>query len=154
MLFRSPPPPEPRQSNRLQGIEAEIHTTFLSEYATVRDTHNLFPTDIIHTNNALSIDEFLSALSDGTIEPTPNEDNDKPTWAQAMSSNECEYWIAGGRDELKSLTDLKVFVLVPRSDLPHSQHPLKGKLVCKRKHDDTGKIVQYKVQYVAKGFAQ
>ena len=71
-----------------------------------------------------------------------------------MSSNEREYWIAGGHDELKSLADLKVFVLVPRSDLPRGQRPLKGKLVCKRKCDDTGKIVRYKVQYVAKGFAQ
>src|ERR1700677_1451150 len=38
--------------------------------------------------------------------------------------------------------------------MPHSQWPLKGKLVCKRKHDDTGRVVQYKVRYIAKGFAQ
>jgi hypothetical protein len=31
---------------------------------------------------------------------------------------------------------------------------LKGKLVCKRKRDDTGKIVRYKVRYITKGFAQ
>ena len=31
---------------------------------------------------------------------------------------------------------------------------LKGKLVCKRKRDDTGKITRYKVRYVAKGYAQ
>jgi hypothetical protein len=71
-----------------------------------------------------------------------------------MASNEREYWIAGGRDELKSLQDLKVFVLVPRSELSRNQRPLKGKLVCKRKRDDTGKVVRYKVRYVAKGFAQ
>ena len=71
-----------------------------------------------------------------------------------MASDEREYWIAGGRDELKSLEDLKVFVLVPRSDVPSGQRPLKGKLVCKRKRDDTGKVVRYKVRYVAKGFAQ
>ena len=61
---------------------------------------------------------------------------------------------AGGRDELKSLEDLQVFVLVPRSEIPLGQRPLKGKLVCKRKCDETGKIVRYKVRYVAKGFAQ
>ena len=71
-----------------------------------------------------------------------------------MASSECEYWIAGGRDELKSLQDLKVFVLVPRSDLPSGHRPLRGKLVCKRKRDDSGRIVRYKVRYVAKGFAQ
>ena len=47
-----------------------------------------------------------------------------------------------------------MFVLVPQSDVPHSQRPLKRKLVCKHKCDDTGKVVWYKVQYVAKGFAQ
>lgn len=48
----------------------------------------------------------------------------------------------------------KVFVLVPRSEIPCGHQPLKGKLVCKHKCDDTGKIVQYKVRYITKGFAQ
>ena len=51
-------------------------------------------------------------------------------------------------------TELNVFVLIPRSDLPRGHRPLKGKLVCKRKRDATGKVVRYKVRYVAKGFAQ
>ena len=92
-------------------------------------------------------------VTDGTLEPTLDAD-DEPTWAQAMGSDEREYWIAGGRDELKSLEDLKVFVLVPRSEVPTGQRPLKGKLVCKRKCDESGNIVHYKVRYVAKGFAQ
>ena len=49
---------------------------------------------------------------------------------------------------------IKVFVLVPRTEVPKGQQPLKGKLVCKRKRDDTGKVVRYKVRYVAKGFTQ
>ena len=71
-----------------------------------------------------------------------------------MASPEREYWIAGACDELRSLVDLRIFVLVPRSELPKGKRPLRGKLVCKCKHDDTGKIVCYKVCYVAKGFAQ
>ena len=101
-----------------------------------------------------TIDDVLSALSDGSFEPSPTDLNDEPTWEQAMASGEREYWIAGGRDELKSLEDLQVFVLVPRTDIPCGQRPLKGKLVCKCKRDETGKIVRYKVRYVAKGFAQ
>jgi len=69
-------------------------------------------------------------LSDGSFEPELEPD-DEPTWAQALASPDCEYWIVGGRDELKSLEDLKVFVLVPRSEVPHGHRPLKGKLVCK-----------------------
>jgi len=80
--------------------------------------------------------------------------SDDPSWAEAIASPECEYWIAGGREELKSLEDLKVFALVPCSEVPPNQRPLKGKLVCKRKRDDEGNITRYKVRYVAKGFAQ
>ena len=43
-----------------------------------------------------------------------------------MAPSEREYWIASGREEIKSLKDLKVFVLVPRSDLPRGQQPLWG----------------------------
>ena len=71
-----------------------------------------------------------------------------------ISSPNHEYWIAGAKDELRSLEDLNIFILVPCSEIPHSQCPLKGKLVCKRKQDDTGKVVHYKVRYVAKGYAQ
>jgi hypothetical protein len=99
------------------------------------------------------MDEVFSALADGRIEPTLDSD-DEPSWAKALTSPEREYWIAGGRDELKSLEDLKVFVLVPRSEMPRGQRPLKGKLVCKRKRDDLGNVVRYKVRYVAKGYAQ
>jgi hypothetical protein len=52
------------------------------------------------------------------------------------------------------LKDLKVFVLDPCSDVLPGQRPLKGKLMCKRKQDEQGKITQYKVHYVAKGYAQ
>lgn len=100
-----------------------------------------------------SIDEVLAALTNGSIKPTVDPDNE-PLWAQAIASNEQEYWIAGGCNELKSLQDLKVFVLVPCSEVPRGHRPLKGMLICKHKCNDTGKIIQYKVQYVTKGFAQ
>ena len=64
------------------------------------------------------------------------------------------YWIAGARDELRSLEELNVFILVPHSAVPRGQRPLKGKLVCKCKHDDAGNIVRYKVRSVAKGYTQ
>ena len=48
----------------------------------------------------------------------------------------------------------KVFVLIPWTDIPHGQWPLQGKLVCKQKCNNMGKIARYKVHHVAKGFAQ
>ena len=151
-----PPRPPLRRSARIQALSerSDDHThAFLAEYSTVRDTHDLIPTDISVEGPPPTIDTVLTALSNGSLEPSLADD-DEPTWSQAMASSEREYWIAGGRDELKSLQDLKVFVLVPRSDLPSGHRPLRGKLVCKRKRDDSGRIVRYKVRYVAKGFAQ
>ena len=152
-----PPRPLPRRSPRLQALAnnppPDYSAAFLSEYSPVRDTHDLLPADLPIEELPPSVEEVLAALSDGSLQPVVDPE-DEPLWAHAMASNEREYWIAGGRDELKSLADLKVFVLVPRSDLPRGQRPLRGKLVCKRKRDDTGRVVRYKVRYVAKGFAQ
>jgi hypothetical protein len=95
----------------------------------------------------------LLAITDGSLEPSANSDDD-PLWAEVMASPEREFWIAGACDEIRSLENLQVFVLIPRSELPKGKWPLKGKLVCKHKHDDTGKVIWYKVCYIAKGFAQ
>jgi hypothetical protein len=38
--------------------------------------------------------------------------------------------------------------------MPKGRHPLKGKLICKCKHDNMGKVTCYKVRYIAKGFVQ
>jgi len=147
-----------RQEERTtrRAVQLEDHTqAFLTEFAPLRQTHLLLAVDLDRNSSfsSLSIDDVLSALSDGTIEPVLDS-GDEPSWAQALASPEREYWIAGGRDELKSLEDLRVFVLVPRSEIPRGQRPLKGKLVCKRKRDDVGNVVRYKVRYVAKGYAQ
>ena len=123
----------------------------LSKFIPFHDTHDLLPLDF--DDIFLPIESILSALTDGTLSPVLDSTDD-PSWAEAMASSERKYWIAGGRDELKSLADLKVFVLIPRSEVPHRQRPLKGKLVCKHKQDDNGNITRYKVHYIAKGFAQ
>jgi len=101
----------------------------------------------------MSVSEVLAALKTGDTEIILDEDDD-PSWSKALASPEREYWVAGAREELKSLADLNVFALVPRSDLPRGHRPLKGKLVCKRKRDDAGNIARYKVRYIAKGFTQ
>jgi len=114
-----------RQEERTQDHALAI----LTEYSDVGDTHELLHADLC-LDDTLSIEDTLAALSDGSFEPELKPD-DEPTWAQALASPEREYWIAGGRDELKSLEDLKVFVLVPQSEVPRGHRPLKGKLVCK-----------------------
>lgn len=147
-----PRPPPLRCSACIAALQ-EAHFTFLTHYLNVCDTHDLFPTDLSIKGPSPSVNDVLTALSDSSIAPTPT-DKDEPLWAQAMASDECEYWIAEAHKELKSLEDLNVFVLVPCSNIPHGHHPLKGKLICKQKHNDTGCLVWYKVCYVVKGFTQ
>ena len=125
---------------------------FLSEFSDFRQTHDLLPLDLPHGYD-LPLDIFLSDVETGSIEPTTNTGDD-PSWKEALASPEREYWIAGAHDELRSLQDLQVFILVPRSTVPCEKRLLKGKLVCKRKHDDNGNVIRYKVWYVAKGYAQ
>ena len=163
----------PRRSARLAALQSssssptDAHTAmddneahdytaaFLSEFSPLRDSHYLLPLtlDPSFVSSSSSLGDALTALATGSTELTLDSDDD-PLWATAIASSEREYWIAGARDELRSLKDLNVFVLVPRSELPRGQRPLKGKLVCKRKRDDAGNITRYKVRYVAKGFAQ
>lgn len=38
---------------------------------------------------------------------------DDPLWADALASPDREYWIAGAREEIQSLKDLQVYVLIP-----------------------------------------
>jgi transposase InsO family protein len=148
--------PPLRRSARIQALRSQQPDNgtlaFLSEYAPLRNTHDLLPLDF-DVSNFLSSDSLICALADGSAEPD-FDTGDDPSWAEAMHSPEREYWVAGARDELRSLSDLRVFVLIPRADVPPGRHPLKGKLVCKRKRDESGKVVRYKVRYVAKGYAQ
>ena len=142
------------QSSHLPSSDIDPRiSNFLAEFSAVCDTHCLLPVSLCDSSPSLTVSEALAALATGNTEPLLDEDDD-PLWAKALTSPEREYWIAGARDELKSLSDLNIFVLVPRTEVPSSQRPLKGKLVCKRKCDDAGNVARYKVHYVAKGFAQ
>ena len=140
-----------RNTRRLPSHNEAL--TFLTTYSAIRESHDLFPLEIYPEDPSLDITDIIAALADGSATPTADT-NDDPSWTKALASSEREYWIAGARDELRSLADMKVFILVPRSELPSGKRPLKGKLVCRRKRDDTGNVTRYKVRYVAKGYAQ
>jgi hypothetical protein len=138
-----------QRNTRLENL-AEA---FIADFSNVRESHDLIPINIDLENELLSIDETIAAISDRTIAPT-TDPGDNPSWEEALASPNREYWIDGGCDELKSLKDLKVFILIPCTEVPQNQRPLKGKLVCKCKRDEEGNIIRYKVHYIAKGYAQ
>jgi len=86
----------------------------------VRDSHCLIPLDVELSDATQPIGEVLNAIALGGADLSVDS-NDDPSWTDAVASPEREYWIAGARDELQSLEQLKVFALVPRSDLPRGQ---------------------------------
>ena len=82
--------------------------------------------------------DLVAAIVDGSLKPNLE---DEPKWHEALQSPEQEYWIASSHDEVHSLQELKVFVLVLQSKVLYRVCPLKGKLVCKQKQDNIGKVV-------------
>jgi hypothetical protein len=108
-----------------------LTSAFLSEFSPFHNSHCLLPLDISDISPH-SLDSALSAIADSSLEPYCDDDDDLK-WAEVMMSSEHKFWITSTCEELQSLTDLQVFVLVPRSSMPKGQHALKGKLVCKHK---------------------
>jgi hypothetical protein len=148
-----PSPPSPPAASSLAPDNDDGNVlAFLAEFIPYCDTHYLLPLDV-PSSDFLSAPEVLVAAENGSLEPALDVDDD-PLWSEALASPEHEYWITSAHDEIRSLQDLKVFILVPCSDVPAGQCPLRGKLVCKWKRDASGEVIRYKVRYVAKGFAQ
>jgi transposase InsO family protein len=151
ILFNPDTPPSWETPIPSPFTSPPISSALLSSFSPLADSHDLLPLSI--SDPSLSVDHVLLALVDSSMEPVVDTGDD-PLWSSALTSPEREYWIAGAREELQSLKDLQVFVLVPRSSVPSHRRPLCGKLVCRRKRDDSGNIARYKVRYVAKGYAQ
>jgi hypothetical protein len=82
------------------------------------------------------------------------EDPDALLWHEALASGEKEKWLDGARSELRSLEEMEVFELVPRSAVPSNRKVLRGRFVCRLKRDELGNPVRHKVRWVAKGFQQ
>ena len=105
--------PEAHLSTFIDDLPSYDFThAFLSEFSDFCNTHDLLPLDLPPRCD-LPLDVFLSDVKTGSFEPRCDTDDD-PSWQEALVSPEREYWIAGACDELRSLQDLQVFVLVPR----------------------------------------
>jgi len=76
----------------------------------------------------------LSALGDTEgIDPRIGLDDEPRTWKEAQASPEAKEWRNGYLDELKSLKDMGVYKLVPRSSVPAGAKIRKGRPVFTRK---------------------
>ena len=94
-----------------------------------------FP-DVAHRDASLGFTEYAYAV--GGVQP------DVPrTIQEARASPDAAKWQAAAEREMKSLSDRKVYQLVPRSAVPPGSKSIKSKWVFKRKADGTfkGRVV-------------
>jgi hypothetical protein len=96
---------------------------------------------------------LISEMTDLDLESLQFKDEPK-TWNEAKTSVDATRWEARYRDELKSLKEMGVYKLIPRSDVPPGKCVRKGKPVFHIKWDEEGKAVRWKVRLVFKGFEQ
>ena len=89
------------------------------------------------------------------IDPSTLEFEDEPrTWQEAKTSTDAKHWEEGYRNELKSLKNMGVYKLIPRSSVLQGHKVRKGMPVFRIKHDENGKAIRWKVHLVFKGFEQ
>ena len=79
-------------------------------------------------------------------------------WWTSMGTSYQVWWMrildCWQMQQITELTRVESFHPCTPIQTPLWTPPIKGKLICKHKHDSTRKIVYYKVQYVVKGFTQ
>eukprot|EP00752_Nemacystus_decipiens_P018060 g16192.t1 len=100
-----------------------------------------FP-DVAHRDATLGFTEYAYAV--GGVQP-----NVPRTIQEARASPDAAKWQAAAEREMKSLSDRKVYELVPRSAVPPRRQRIKSKWVFKRKADGT-----FKGRVVAQGWNQ
>jgi len=103
------------------------------------------------------IDNILAAIADhSTIDPRTLTGDEPRDWADSQRRPQAEAaeWKAAFEDEIKSLREMGVYTLVPRSEVPTSAKVRRCKAVLKNKLDEKGNLARRKVRYVFKGFEQ
>jgi len=107
-------------------------------------------------NKNQRVEHILAAISDNlNIDPsTFNFDDDPKSWPEAEASVDAEKWRLAYKDELSSLKSMKVYTLVPPSEVPPDQKVRKGRTIFLKKRNEHGEVSRYKVRLVFKGFEQ
>ena len=146
------------RKKNLQDIreEEERNAPEVIENAAIAELKEIFGTLNLSDAEGDRVDRALSAISEmPQIDPSSLEFDDEPrTWKEAKASADAKRWEEGYRDELKSLKDMGVYKLIPRTDVPQGQKVRKGMPVFRIKCDETGKAIRWKVRLVFKGFEQ
>ena len=88
------------------------------------------------------------------IDPQSFADSTPKNWNEAQLTPEASEWRSAIDDELRSLREMGVYVLVPRSDVPQTSKIRKGQMLLSNKTDENGNITRRKARFVFKGYEQ
>ncbi|KAJ3494947.1 hypothetical protein NLJ89_g10707 [Agrocybe chaxingu] len=139
--------------------EEEANDPKRLEDAAIQDLCNAFDNINIDANQETTAediwDRILAAITKHAINPRDIEFEDDPKdWNDAKTSRYAPQWESAYRDELKSLQERGVYILVPRESIPNGTKIRKCRPIFKIKRDGEGKIDRFKVRVVFKGFEQ
>ena len=95
-------------------------------------------------------DDYIVFLQEHEFDIGAMED-DPINFRQALESSKSQEWIDAMNEEIKSMKDNDVFVLVP---LPEGVKPIGCKWIFKTKRDSKGDVEIYKARLVGKGYTQ
>jgi hypothetical protein len=77
--------------------------------------------------------------------------DDPKSAKEALESQLAHEWLAAMHEELNSIKEMGVYVLVPRSVVPKGRKVMRGKFVFRTKRDFMGAVARYKARYVLLG---
>lgn len=129
----------------------------LAQTTTVEELNQLLVKLKIHENHPPDITEdAFSALGNTEgIDPCNMGLDDEPrNWKEVQASPEAKEWMKGYIDKLKSLKDMGIYKLIPRSSVPARAKIWKGQPIFTWKRDENRNIVCHKVHLVFKEFEQ
>ncbi|KDQ05966.1 hypothetical protein BOTBODRAFT_49620 [Botryobasidium botryosum FD-172 SS1] len=94
--------------------------------------------------------EIVALLQDNPIRV---EGPDEPAnLREVMESQHAKEWQAAYNDEFKSIKDMEVYELIPRSEVPKGRRVMWGRSTFIVKYDEDGNPARFKVRYVCKGY--
>ncbi|KAJ3570020.1 hypothetical protein NP233_g4673 [Leucocoprinus birnbaumii] len=118
----------------------------------IRNAMNTMPQDVAEAFYEIALSVAIEEADNPNINIMYPDD--PKTLEEALKRTDGDLWRASIQEELDSLKDRGVYILVPRSSVPNGRKVMTGKWVLVSKRDEKGEIARYKARLVARGFQQ
>ena len=147
----------PIASNPISSLIVDHHPIATTDDEPIDDVDPIDPPDVVMDIPLRSLERArrLPILDDDIVYLQEHEYDmgdllDPTTYKEAISSPQSNLWIDAMKDEMTSLSQIKVWSLV---DLPNGCRPIGCKLMFKTERDAKGQVERYKARLMAKGYS-